>query len=174
MGGSRDGLDLTAWNEFWSAKAWQRVISILPDAKRAALFEAGKDLMAEVQNQIGRQGVQDRFGRVRSWQSPEVGSGGGYVAVRPDSVDVSTEGGASNSKEITRWLERGHKVRGPSGRAERYRPRLRGNGSYVRGYLFYSFSKLAAERIAERAAERVLVKWENAIDEILGDDYMGY
>ena len=169
---AKGGLDLTRWNEFWSAKGWQRVIAVLPEAKRAALIEAGNALTQEVQSQISKQGVNDQFGRVRSWQSPEVGSGGGYVAVRAEDGTVTTEGGQSTKKEITRFLEHGHGVREPSGRAKHYEPRIRGNGIYVKGYLFYSWSKVGAERIAIDAAERCLVKWENAIDDIFGDDYM--
>lgn len=167
----KDGLDLSAWNDFWGSKYWQRVIKIIPEAKHAALFEAGKALMQEVNAQIDQRGVNDKYGRVRSWTTPEVGSGNGYVAVRPDDVTVTTEGGTGSSKQITQYLEHGHGVRLPSGRAKRYVPEFRGNGSYVRGYLFYSFSRSAAERIGIQAAEKCLVKFENAIDDILGDDY---
>jgi len=168
---ARNDLDMTRWKEFWGAKGWQRVIQIMPEAKRAALFEAGKALMQEVQSQIGKQGVNDQFGRVRSWQSPEIGSGGGYVAVRPDDGVAITTGGESDKKKITRYLEQGHGVRMPSGRAKYYKPRLRGNGVYVKGYQFYSFSKLEAEQIAIHAADLCLARLENVIDDVFGDDF---
>jgi len=99
------------------------------------------------------------------WQDIRIGSNNGYVAVSPD-------GGEDDAVYvITNSLDHGHGVREPSGRALRYQPRIRGNGMYVRGYQFYSTTKLHAESIAIHAAEKGLTYWENAMDEALGGDW---
>ena len=159
------------WNDFWDA--WDHVIKRMPEAKHTALFEAGKAILREVQQQIVRQGVNDSFGRVQSWQEMRLGSGKGYVAVSADGevARVSNNGVQTTAKTITNALERGHAVRLPSGRDKRYKPRIRGNGRYVSGRMFYSWARMNSEQIAIHAAELGLTYWENALDEALNGDW---
>ena len=103
----------------------------------------------------------DTFGRIKMWQDMRIGSNNGYVAVSPD-------GGEDDAVYvITNSLDHGHGVREPSGRALRYQPRIQGNGMYVRGYQFYSATKLHTESIAIHAAEKGLTYWENAMESYL-------
>lgn len=169
------------WDEFWDG--WDVVIQKFPDAKRMALNEMGRAVLKEVLSQIKKQGITDQRGRVGSWQEIRIGSGGGYVAVSPDheEVQVTKQGEKTNAKDVTRYLDRGHKVRGPSGRAKRYRPRMNYENSgsvisastgalIVKGRLFYSYARENAERIAMHAAERnVLVHLENMLYDLYGD-----
>lgn len=171
------------WEKFW--RGWEHVIKKLPDAKRMALNEMGKAVLKEVWSQIGQQGINDRYGRVRRWQSMRIGSRGGYVAVSPDTdvVQVTKAGKKTTSKDVTRYLERGHRVRQPSGRTKRYVARFnddartvwsenfrRGDFLVVKGRQFYSYARTNAERIAVRAAEKqVLVPLEEMLDELYGD-----
>jgi hypothetical protein len=148
-----------------------------------ALNEMGKAALKEVWSQIGQRGINDERGRVRRWQSYHVGRWLGYVAVQPDSgdaaevVQTTKAGEKTTSKDVTRYLEHGHKVRGPSGRAKRYTPRykrrLNNNGrsmfTVVHGRLFYSWSRDNVARIAAHEAERnVLVPLENMLDDLCG------
>lgn len=159
------------WDHFWDA--WDHVIKRMPEAKHTALFEAGKAILLEVQQQIVRQGVHDSFGRVQRWQEMRLESGKGYVAISPDAevVRVSKGGAPTTARTVTNALERGHGVRGPSGRGKRYQPRIRGNGRYVAGRMFYSFAKMNSEQIAIHAAELGLTYWENALDEALNGEW---
>lgn len=179
----RSEFNTEKWERFWAG--WDRVIEQFPDAKRMALHEMGKAVLKEVWSQIGQQGVNDRYGRVRRWQSIRFGSEGGYVAVSPDTddVQVTKAGKKTTAKDVTRYLERGHRVRGPSGRAKRYVPHYaddRGRWAefgpgkedflVVTGRQFYSYARMKAERIAVHAAEKhVLVPLENMLDDLYGD-----
>ena len=161
------GLEYGEFSRFFDG--WQHVISEVKDAKRLALEEMGKAAKAEVDRQIIQRGVRDDRYHVRNWQRYRVGSGGGYVAVSPVSDKVS--GKTASSKLITKYLEKGHPIRQPSGRDTRYRPRVNiekvvwGSRDFiVPGRQFYSFSKLRVEELAMRAAEKVLVRLENLFD----------
>lgn len=170
----RAEFDSGKWDRFWNA--WDSIIQRVPDARRLALHEMGKAALREVWAQIGQQGIQDSMGRVRRWQSCQVGSGGGYVRVSADGdvVQVTRSGEKTTARDVTRYLEHGHKIRDPSGRAARYTPQVNMDrliygvrNTVVRGRLFYSYAAVQAERIAVRAAERnVLVPLENMLDDL--------
>ena len=159
------------WEKFW--RGWDHVIKKFPDAKRMAMREMGKFALDRVITQINQQGINDSRGRVKKWQNMRLGSGGGYVAVSPTAAVVKiTKGSKTGIKgsDITRYLERGHGVRGPSGRAKRYEPRYQYSRIYVPGRQFYSYAKMGLERKAVHAAERnVLVYLENMLDDLYGD-----
>ena len=76
--------------------------------------------------------VNDRNGKVRGWQEKSVGSGGGYAAVRAQKGKT----GKDSPGAITNYLESGHKIRSPSGKAKQKR-RRRVNVAYVNGRHFY-------------------------------------
>lgn len=170
-------MDTNSWEKFW--KSWDAVIEKFPDAKHLALNEMGKAALKEVWKQIDQSGINDRYGRVKRWQSYRVGSGNGYVAVSPgdDVVRVKKKnpraGEKTKAKDVTRYLKRGHKVAGPSGRNKRYRSRINedrvffgeNNLLIVRGRQFYSFATLNTEKIAIQEAEKnVLVPLKNMLD----------
>lgn len=149
-------MDTSAWTEFWSR--WEDAIKQIPGLKEKILEKAGEDIRDTVRYSIFQSGLNDRrHGRVKTWQNPHIGSGKGYVAVRPDSVEVESGGGSKeklNAGALTNYLASGHKVRGPSGRAERYVPRAR--MIRVPGRGFYKDAARDAEQIAVQSAEEFL------------------
>lgn len=164
--------DLRDWQAFW--RRWDKLTEEWPDAKRTALFEAGKATLQEVLGQINRR-VSDPRGRVKRWQSLEQSSGGGYVVITSDDDEVvqqNKNGEPTTSRDVTRYLERGHKARTPSGRSTRYSERLSNKvvasenaGFVVRGRLFYSWSKLRAGDLGRAAAEKALRQLKEAIEQ---------
>jgi len=97
----------------------------------------------EVQVQIDASGINDRGGRVKSWQESRVGSGGGYAAVSA----VKGQTGPNSPGAITNYLENGHKIRGPSGHAKRKRAG-RAKKPYVDGFHFYQAARAKVQEIA--------------------------
>lgn len=159
-------LDKQRWDSFWSY--WEKELpGQIKDAKRQAMQAAGEAIRDEVAHQV-RSRVNDAHGRVERWQQLRMGSGGGYIAVSPvsdEAVQVTHGGQKSSAKDVTRYLERGHGVRPPSGRAERYRPRLRSGRVYVPGRMFYSWAAAEAEKLALRAADRAMGRIADEIDD---------
>ena len=159
------GLDKQTWDKFWDY--WQDLIEEWPDAKKAAMLAAGRALLPAVQRQI-KQRVNDARGRVQRWQDMRLGSGGGYVAVSPvdDQVTINqTADRFVTAKDITQYLERGHAIRPPSGRSQRYVPRVRSGRSYVPGRQFYSWTQLDAAKIATEAADEALEWLSDTLDD---------
>jgi hypothetical protein len=152
-------VDTSGWKAFWAR--WDGTVKKIPGMKEAMLEAAGRGVRGEVQSQIVRSGVNDARGRVQLWQNRHVGSGLGYVAVRSDSVEVTAGNQGRerlNAGALTNYLTSGHKVRSPSGRSERYKPRIR--MTRVRGYDFYKTASAQAEKIALQEAENFLKQLE--------------
>ena len=129
----------------------------VPELKKEMLTRAGGKLTEEVRRSIRSSGLNDRHGRVQSWQNPHVGTSVGYVAVRADSVQVAAGGSRSqrvNAGALTNWLTNDRKVRGPSGRSKRYRPA--GRMAIIKGRKFYATAAESAQRIAEGEARQML------------------
>lgn len=148
-------IDTGDWKAFWNR--WRDTIDRLPGLKEAMLEKLGGRVQGEVRGAVDRSGLNDSRGRVKRWQNPHVGSGLGYVAVRADSVEVAAgyrDRQRLNAGALTNFLTSGHKVRGPSGRAERYQPRAR--RSRVKGLDFYGKAQAEAEKIAVQEAEGFL------------------
>lgn len=158
-------MDKKSWDKFWSC--WEGLIEEFPAAKTEALVTAGRAVLPLLEKQIeGR--VDDRHGRVKKWQELRRGSGGGYVAVSPVREDVSINQSADRivtAKDITQYLERGHKIRPPSRRSKRYRPRVESGRTYVPGRQFYSWTKLDAAKIAIEAADKAMEKLCDELDD---------
>ena len=165
---SKAAFDTKQWDTFW--KVWNRRLETLPGAKKAALFQAGQAVDALLERQISTR-VNDPRGRVKRWQELRLGSGGGYAAISPADDNVRVSRSTSNkytAKDITRYLERGHKIRPPSGRWRRYRSRVQeradANGKHslvgiVPGRMFYSWTKMEATAVAVRAAREEILEW---------------
>lgn len=148
-------IDTGDWKAFWDR--WRDTINRLPGLKEAMLEELGGRVQGEVRGAVDRSGLNDSRGRVKRWQNPHVGSGLGYVAVRADSVEVAAgyrDRQKLNAGALTNFLSSGHKVRGPSGRAERYQPRAR--MTRVKGLDFYGKARAEAEKIVVQEAEGFL------------------
>ena len=88
-----------------------------------------------------------------------MGSKGGYVVVSPspdETVQVTRSGEKTTSRDVTRYLERGHGITTPSGRTRRYVPRISSHRTYVPGRMFYSWAKQDAGKIALEEANRAM------------------
>lgn len=147
--------DTREWKEFWNR--WEDKLNQMPILKETVLKKIGERVNAEIRGSVDQSGLSDRRGRVKLWQNPHIGSGKGYVAVRPDSVKVSAgykDMQKVNAGALTNYLSSGHKVRGPSGRTKRYQPRAR--MTRVRGLDFYGKARAEAEKIAVQEAEDFL------------------
>ena len=154
---ARQWFDKEQWDAFW--RFWDDAIQAIPGLKREALASMGDAVLREVRRQITRRGVHDSQGRVARWQTVRVGSKGGYVAVSPspgETVQVTRSGEKTTSKDLTRYLERGHGIPTPRGRTRRYKPRIATHRTYVPGKAFYSWAKMDAEKLALEEADRTM------------------
>lgn len=117
---------------------------------RAEFFdEAGEVLLEAVQRHIGGSG------RVAGVQESRIGSGKGYVAVRP-MAKTDLDGYAAGY--ITNALENGHAVRPASGKAKKKR-RSRAKAKRVQGkYMYRSTGRQEAKRAAEEGARIIEAK----------------
>ena len=109
-----------------------------PEKKQAVLDKLGNELLKQVRTAIGGSG------KVQGWQAVHMGSGGGYVAVRPKkkTYEVTRGGKRYAVGYITNAIEGGHKHGGPrggSGRNYRYRPRY--HTPAVPGKYFYQSTR---------------------------------
>ena len=127
-----------------------------PDMLRDLHAQVGERLLQEVRTAVGSS-VHDSSGRISRYQISVVGSRGGYTAVRPDKGDTTPakyyRGRRVAKGALTQWLEGGHTIRKPSGRAKRYRRRIR--TTYVDGRGFYARAAAQAEKIALESVEAV-------------------
>ncbi|HIQ69330.1 MAG TPA: hypothetical protein IAA67_03235 [Candidatus Avoscillospira stercorigallinarum] len=115
-----------------------------PDIKGDLLEQLAGKLLGDVQGAIGG------TGQVQSWQDKHVGSGKGYVAVRPKANTYKTTPGGKQYAVgyVTNAIENGHRHRRPSAVKKQgyyYKPRIK--VAAVPGKHFYAGtrSKLQAE-----------------------------
>ena len=150
------------WNTF--VKRLDQMVKQVPDLKQNMLEQVGNELEDAVRRQIAASGLNDQQGRVRRWQNRHVGSLLGYVAIRPDSVEVQSGGGnlrPLNAGALTNFLTSGHKVRSPSGRSKRYVPRAK--RASVPGFGFYKSAASEADKSALHAANEFLEKVKESL-----------
>lgn len=96
----------------------------LHEIRRQALDEAGDKLLGAVRGKIGG------TGKVQSWQQKHLGSGGGYVAVRPAAKTYDRSG--ETVGYVTNAIEGGHKVRTGRGPSRAKMQRVPGKRMYGR------------------------------------------
>lgn len=117
-------------------------------ADQRALHERlGARMQTAVRGQI-RGKINDAHGHVSGVQAHVVGSGGGYVAVRPSGVDS----GPNSLNAITNYLENGHAIRRPGGRSPRYRSHIK--VLYVSGRGFYNAVRPSLPRMLQSEVDR--------------------
>ena len=122
------------------------ILERAPEARRELHERLADELKQEVDMQIANS-VNDSNGEISGWQEPHVGSGGGYAAVRP----TDSSSGPDSPGAITNYLENGHAIRNPSGRAKNYRPAI--HTPYVDGRHFYEATRASADSKVIAAAD---------------------
>ena len=132
-------------------QSWDNLIKRFQSEKREKLREVGQKALGEVGRNIGG------TGKVSGWQAPHMGSGGGYVAVRPRSkTHQTTKNGRRYAVGyITNAIEGGHRTGGqrPGPKAQGYKYRPRFNKAAVPGRWFYEKTRGTAERILRDSTE---------------------
>ena len=169
----RATLDRRAVEKFCSY--WEDLMKEFPETRAKAVEAMGQAVRRELDAQIGKADLEeDAKGTVRSWQELRLGSGGGYAALsakkgNPSGGKPKTwRGKAVSIKQITKWLERGHGVREPDTKgdyawSEDRKARQRRAGynpatdrMFVKGRMFYSWTRLNAQEHALAAANEAL------------------
>lgn len=154
---------------------WRDLLETFPEARAHAVAEMGRAAKQELDGRILSQGVDDAMGHIRADQQLRLGSLGGYAAITPgreDFVDrrgkVKTWNGKPvTSRQVTRWLERGHNASTTNSGSDKLiyaYGRKEGSFFVVPGRQFYSFTKLKAFDLAMRAAREVLYKFSDEVD----------
>lgn len=125
----------------------------LRQARRAALEDAGDQMLAAVRSRIGGSG------KVQRWQESHLGSGGGYVAVRARAKVYDENrcavGYITNALESGHWQTPGQYVPALGRKLTRDR---------VPGKYMYAQSAPDLERIAQSAAERIEASMEHILE----------
>lgn len=134
----------------------QKLDNVLPqlrEARRAALEDAGEEMLSAVRGRIGGSG------KVQRWQEKHMGSGGGYVAVRARAKVQDEHGYAVGY--VTNALEGGHRQE-----PGRYVPAIgrKLTRDRVPGKYMYSQSARDLDRIALSAAERIEDAMERCLE----------
>lgn len=159
---------------------WEDLYQVVPEARAQAVKAMGEAAQRELNAQIGKADLEaDAKGTVRSWQELRFGSKGGYAALTPRRASPlclgrkpkSWNGETVTVKQITKWLERGHGVRRPAPGSDRKWVRVGRSGlnkhtgvRYVKGRMFYSWTRLKAGELALKAADRVLSLLSDEVD----------
>lgn len=150
---------------------WEDLIEEFPEARGEAVRTMGESVQRDLSAQIARADLEeDARGTVISWQELRLGSLGGYAAITPKADTARPRAGkqhtwkgkAVTQKQVTRWLERGHGVPKYTGSGKQ-RDRKRRSGlnpvtglRYVKGRMFYSWTKMKALEHALDAANEAL------------------
>lgn len=150
---------------------WEDLIEDFPEARGEAVRAMGEAVQRDLSAQIARADLEeDARGTVISWQELRLGSLGGYAAITPKADTARPRAGkqhtwkgkAVTQKQVTRWLERGHGVPKYTGSGmQRNRKRRSGLNPvtglrYVKGRMFYSWTKMKALEHALDAANEAL------------------
>ena len=122
---------------------------VFRDARTRELENLGRQLLPRVQARIGG------TGRIQALQELHLGSGKGYMAVRPkaDTFVTTPAGKQYAAGAVTNAIEGGHATRTPSGQAKRYHPRI--NVARVPGKYMYRDTEDEAEQLAQDIGNRV-------------------
>ncbi len=131
---------------------------IMARAKREAFQAAATEAKRIVDYSIST-ALEGNVGKVQRWQASQVGSRGGYAAVRPKK-DTWTEatkkaGNRYAVGAVTNAIVSGHRFPTPSGR-KYYKERILIPQQHVPGRPFYEDAKPLVQELAQRTARRVL------------------
>ena len=145
-----EGIDYTGLDDL--ERRFESALKGHPARRREMHEKVGDALRGAVRAEVPASGVNDGRGRVRNWQERFIGTGGGYASVRPVGEKEGHKPGRNSPGAITRYLESGHKVRGPMPGAKRAR-KSRASAQYTRKYGFYASARSRAQAVAFAAAE---------------------
>ena len=142
-------------------ESWDHLLDRFPGDKRAFLKRLGPELLDKVRTAIGGSG------KVQGWQAVHMGSGGGYVAVRPkkETYEVTRGGKRYAVGHITNAIEGGHKHGGPrggSGPNYRYRPRY--HTPAVPGKYFYQSTRQDLETMTNDEIHILIQRIVNGLE----------
>lgn len=153
---------------------WEDLYAVVPEARAEAAAEMGRAVKQELDAQIHASALQpDAKGHVSSWQTVRMGSKGGYAAISPQASATSStwRGRPVTTRQITKWLDRGHGVRKPAAgsaamwsRSGKAGLNLRTGTRFVTARQFYSATKAKAVNVAKRAADKVLSRIADEVD----------
>ena len=127
------------------ARDFQQAADKFPERRRQMLERIGAELGDAVRKNVPTESSRDRFrrppGTIRAGQETKLGSGGGYVAIRPAKGDAPQRVGRRRDRygTITQALEDGHHVK-----------LVRGGSKFVSGRLFYRTARKSADQIAQK------------------------
>lgn len=136
-------------------ESWDKLLKEFPQAKRELLAEMEPQMLQKVLAAIGGSG------KVQGWQEPHMGSGGGYVAIRPKAktYQVTQSGKKYAVGHITNAIEGGHKHGGPRGGTSpgySYRPRYQ--TATVPGKHFYQNVRQQISSMGDEVARKLTQK----------------
>ena len=144
-------------------QSWDNLTKRFRNEKREKLYELGQKALGEVGRNVGG------TGKVAGWQAPHMGSGGGYVAVRPKAkVYQTTKSGHRYAVGyITNAVEGGHRTGGkrpgPKAKGYRYQPRFQ--KAAVPGRWFYDETRKTADSMLQGRVEGLM---ETIVDGLEG------
>ena len=144
-------------------QSWDNLAKRFRNERQEKLRELGQKALGEVGRNIGG------TGKVTGWQAPHMGSGGGYVAVRPKARAYQTtkKGHRYAVRYVPNAVEGGHgaggKRPGPKATGYRYRPRFQ--KAAVPGRWFYDETRQTADRMLQECAEGLM---ETIVDGLEG------
>lgn len=140
---------------------------IMARAKREAFQAAATEAKRLVDDSIST-ALKGDVGKVQRWQEAQVGSRGGYAAVRPKkgtwTEATKKEGNRYAVGAVTNAIVSGHKFPAPSGK-KYYKPRIKISGQKVPGRPFYEDVKPQVNELAQQTAQRVLEKLLEHLEE---------
>lgn len=130
-----------------------------PELKARVLESLGKDLEGEMLSQMASSGLHAQGGRLRNWQSYHVGSGKGYVAVRPIGSKEGAATGPNGPGAITNYSEAGHAVRRPRSKRKSRAKMLAAPGRH-----FYAATAAVAEAAGERRVRELVAEFVKRLE----------
>lgn len=145
---------------------WEDLMEEFPEARATAVRTMGEAVKRDLDAQISMADLgTDAKATVQSWQELRLGSKGGYAALSGQKGKLSNRwrGQPVTIKQVTKWLERGHGVRKSASGSGRAWNRAGRSGlntvtglRYVKGRMFYSWTKMKALEHALDAANEAL------------------
>lgn len=135
-------IEITGLDEF--SHRLENIMEQSPQMRREFHEEVAEKILNNLKVNINAS-VNDSHGHVKSWQESEVGTGGGYAAVRARKGQT----GANSPGAITNYLENGHRTNAKRPHKKRW----------VEGRHFYATTRGAVLReimpLAEAFAKRI-------------------